>query len=252
MTTKNEQPTRLAQILEHPEADQGYPVWEEASVWKKLNALAKKPAPSKRRKYWLWAMAFMIVWAATGTERLEVPEKIQPASSKEIKPMAQVELQPTQEVGLIRISAPKVHRKDGSISPILLSYAPTTPPPSDSTYHNKAIILETIDALPALASLSKERKVLLGKKPLLPPQPWRKKYSTLYTLRVPEIPFDWDVHTGFVQRLERQLKFNNQPGNGWIAFQVHWDSGTAFTLVHQSRDSIAVQHPEIQLHHTKH
>lgn len=243
MTTKNNQPTRLSQILESPAADQWYPVWEEERMWAKVSGLSVTSA--RKRKYALWILVLGVGWITVQTERL----KTQVTPTQKRVPIAQVESAISKRVApiAIQILPPSFSKKTrlglfpkGSIDLVQ----------PDSLAGKKEFIAEKFLSLPEIHSLATPQEVFATTPTQiqLPPKPWRKKHSTLYTLRVPEIPFDWDINDGYVRRLERQIKSAVPPSNNrWVAFQLHWESGTAFTLVHRSRDTLSIQDTEIQL-----
>lgn len=243
MTTKNNQPTKLSQILESPAADQWYPVWDEEKMWAKVNALSV--TSSRKRKYALWILALGICWITVATERL----KTQVTQTQKRVPIAQVESAISKRVApiAIQILPPSFSKKTklglfpkGSIKQVQ----------PDSLAGEKEFNAAKFLPLNEIRSRATPQKVFATTltQIQLPPKPWRKKHSTLYTLRVPETPFDWNSNDGFVRRLERQIKSAiPPPNNGWVAFQLHWESGTAFTLVHRSRDTLSIQDTEIQL-----
>lgn len=246
MTTKNNRPTKFAQTLESPGADQWYPVWEEEKMWAKVSELSASTTNSRRRKYWLWFLVLGLWWSASAAERLSTRH----VPSHETVPIAHTES--TRKPRISPISnqpQPAGSPKKSSLSPL-----PKNPVlnllPADSVAKEEVLIAEKFMPLPRISGLATAQQVsstTLIQIPL-PPKPWRKKYSTLYTLRVPETPFDWDMNDGYVRRLERQLKSAvPPPNNGWMAFQLHWESGTAFTLVHHSRDTLNIQDTEIHL-----
>lgn len=246
MTTKNNRPTKLAQTLENPAADQWYPVWEEEKMWYKVSSLSAAATNSRRRKYWLWVLLLGIWWSASAAERLSAHH----VPSQKTVPIAHTESTKKPRTNPIAIQLqPAGSHKKTSLTPL-----PKSPTlnllPADSLAKEEVFIADKFMPLPRINDLATAQQVSSTTltQIQLPPKPWRKKYSTLYTLRVPETPFDWDMNDGYVRRLERQLKSAvPPPNNGWMAFQLHWESGTAFTLVHHSRDTVSIQDTEIQL-----
>lgn len=246
MTTKNNRPTKLAQTLESPAADQWYPVWEEEKMWGKVNKLSASTTHSRRRKYWLWVLVLGLWWSTSAAERLSTHH----VPSQKTVPIAHTENTSKPRVSPIAIQL----QPAGSPQKTSLSPLPKSPAlnlfQADSLAKEEVLIAETFMPLSGIHCLSTAQQVSSTTltQIQLPPKPWRKKYSTLYTLRVPETPFDWDMNDGYVRRLERQLKSAvPPPNNGWMAFQLHWESGTAFTLVHHSRDTLNIQDTEIHL-----
>lgn len=249
MTTKNNRPSRLAQTLESPGADQWYPVWEEEKMWDKVSELSASTTNSSRRKYGFWIILLGLCWSASGTDRVADAQKSRAVEPLKTAPVARIELPSKQKIVPVDIQMLRRMSDKKIALPHSLPSATADSFLLDSVVDEALAIETTLSPLPQIGHLAWVQQVYpTTLSPVqLPPKPWRKKHSTLYTLRVPETPYDWDLKEGFVRRLEQQVKSVPVPHNGWMAFQLHWESGTAFTLTHHSRDTLNLQDTEIHL-----
>jgi hypothetical protein len=203
-----------------------------------------------KKKYGFWIIVLGLCWSASGTDRVHDVQKSRAVEPLKIAPVARIELPSKQKFVPVDIQMPR--RTSGKKIALPHSQPSAT---ADSflldSPVDEALAIETnLSPLLQIGHVAWVQQVYpTTLSPVqLPTKPRRKKYSTLYTLRVPETPFDWDMNDGYVRRLERQLKSAvPPPNNGWMAFQLHWESGTAFTLIHHSRDTLNLQDTEIHL-----